>query len=122
MLLGSTAMFCPMCGTLAFPSPSGEISCSNYKCGYKGPTNAFIISQGKQVDLSRAKSTKHSDDREYSIARSSNVPKMVTFGHCEFCNQETTLHITTQTLYGADDDISKTYAKCTHCGGEFERL
>lgn len=111
-----------MCGTLAFPRPSGEISCSNYKCGYEGPGNTFIISQGKQVDLNRVKSTEHSDNREYSITKSSNEPKMATFGYCEFCNQETKLHITTQTLYGADDDVSKTYAKCTHCGREFERL
>ena len=32
-------MFCPECGTLAFPKPSGDINCANYKCGYQGPQN-----------------------------------------------------------------------------------
>ena len=32
-------MFCPECGTLAFPTPSGDINCTNYKCGYQGPQN-----------------------------------------------------------------------------------
>jgi len=77
---------------------------------------------GKDVDLSEVKSTKNSDNREYTVKRSSNEPKMVMFGVCKFCKLETSLHITTQTLYGADDDISKTYAQCTNCGREFERL
>jgi transcription factor S len=32
-------MFCPECGTLAFPNPDGNINCANYKCGYQGPQN-----------------------------------------------------------------------------------
>ena len=116
-------MFCPQCGTLAFPNPSGEISCANFKCGYNGPANLVVkVNQKEFVDLSKVKSTKNSVNREYSVSRSSNVPKMITFGQCKFCEQETKLHITTQTLYGADDDFSKTYAKCTSCEREFERL
>lgn len=116
-------MFCPQCGTLAFPNPSGDISCTNHKCGYNGPAISLVnINQGEFVDLSKVKSTKNSENREYSVTCSGNVPKMITFGTCKFCDQKTRLHITTQTLYGADDDISKTYAKCSSCGREFERL
>ena len=50
-------MFCPKCGTLAFPSPSGDISCTNYKCGYTGPANLVIKGvDGEEVDLSKIKS------------------------------------------------------------------
>lgn len=123
MSLGREVMFCPQCGTLAFPTPSGKIYCTNYKCGYDGPAISGVVNnQGEFVDLNKLKSTKNSENRKYSVTRSSDVPKMVEFGRCKFCNQETELHITTQTLYGADDDISKTYAKCTYCEREFERL
>ena len=27
-------MFCPKCGALSFPDPSGNITCPNYKCGW----------------------------------------------------------------------------------------
>ena len=44
-------MFCPECGTLSFPSPSGDITCTNYKCGYAGPANVKMKVDGKEVDL-----------------------------------------------------------------------
>ena len=34
-------MFCPHCGTLAFPKPDGSITCTNYRCGY---SNSFTTS------------------------------------------------------------------------------
>ncbi len=60
-------MFCPQCGTLAFPSPSGDISCTNYKCGYNGPANLKTKIGGKEVDLSQAKSSTKVESRQYEI-------------------------------------------------------
>ena len=31
-------MFCPECGTLGFMEPNGNIRCTNYTCGYEGPS------------------------------------------------------------------------------------
>tara|TARA_B100000767_G_scaffold172616_1_gene161641 strand:- start:998 stop:1351 length:354 start_codon:yes stop_codon:yes gene_type:complete len=66
-------MFCPKCGTLAFPSPSGDISCTNYKCGYSGPANLVIKGvDGEDVDLSNVKSETKARDREYEIIKDSD--------------------------------------------------
>jgi len=65
-------MFCPQCGTLAFPSPSGDISCTNYKCGYNGPANLKTIIGGKEVDLSQAKSSTKVESRVYEVIKDSD--------------------------------------------------
>ena len=55
-------MFCPKCGTLSFPDPSGNISCTNYKCGYVGPAKLVIKgTDGEEVDLSSVKSRNKSE-------------------------------------------------------------
>ena len=66
-------MFCPQCGTLAFPNPSGDISCTNYKCGYNGPANLVIKgADGKDVDLSKAKSSTQAKSRVYEVIKDSD--------------------------------------------------
>jgi DNA-directed RNA polymerase subunit M len=66
-------MFCPQCGTLAFPSPNGDISCTNYKCGYNGPANLVIKgTDGKDVDLSKAKSSTQAKSRVYEVIKDSD--------------------------------------------------
>ncbi len=66
-------MFCPKCGTLSFPSPSGDISCTNYKCGYVGPANLVIKgTDGKDVDLSKAKSSTEAKSRKYEVIKDSD--------------------------------------------------
>ena len=62
-------MFCPKCGTLSFPTPSGEINCTNYKCGYKGPANLKTVIGGKEVDLSKAKSSTKVESRDYEVIK-----------------------------------------------------
>ena len=50
-------MFCPKCGTLSFPDPSGKITCPNYKCGYVGGAKLVIKgTDGEDVDLFNVKS------------------------------------------------------------------
>ena len=66
-------MFCPKCGTLSFPSPSGDITCTDYKCGYVGPANLVIKGvDGEDVDLSNIKSETKAKDREYEIIKDSD--------------------------------------------------
>ena len=72
-------MFCPQCGTLAFPSPSGDINCTNYKCGYQGPANLKVKGvDGKEVDLSKVTSS------SLEQTRSSDEPetRMLTCKNC----------------------------------------
>ena len=66
-------MFCPQCGTLSFPNPAGEISCTNYKCGYVGPANIVIKgTDGKDVDLSQATSSTETETRVYEVIKDSD--------------------------------------------------
>ena len=66
-------MFCPECGTLSFPSPSGDITCTNYKCGYTGPANVKMKVEGKEIDLSKTKTTTKAEKREYEIIKDSFI-------------------------------------------------
>ena len=62
-------MFCPQCGTLSFPSPSGDINCTNYKCGYSGPANLTV----KGVDtVSYRKKIKKQKNSKISLATQNN--------------------------------------------------
>lgn len=65
-------MFCPKCGTLSFPTPSGDITCTNYKCGYKGPANLKTKIGGKEVDLSKATSSTKVESRDYEVIKDSD--------------------------------------------------
>ena len=66
-------MFCPKCGTLSFSDPSGNISCTNYKCGYVGPAKLVIKgTDGEDVDLSNVKSKTESKKREYEVIKDSD--------------------------------------------------
>ena len=74
-------MFCPQCGTLSFPTPSGDISCTNYKCGYKGPANLKTKIGGKEVDLSKATSSTKVESRDYEVIKDSdNMQGILTTG------------------------------------------
>ncbi len=85
-------MFCPSCGTLAFPNPKGDIACTNYKCGYNGPANVVIIgADGKNVDLSQAKSSTAARGRDYGVRRESDnkIQGRLTTDHysCPKCDK-----------------------------------
>ena len=79
-------MFCPECGTLAFPSPSGDISCTNYKCGYSGPANVKVKgSDGKMVDLSKSISSTKAETRKYEVIKDSDELKGVLTTEAYLC-------------------------------------
>jgi len=62
------SMFCPECGTLAFPDPSGNLDCPNYKCGYKGSAeNKIRGTDGKEINLAETVSSSKVETREYEI-------------------------------------------------------
>ncbi len=82
-------MFCPQCGTLSFPTPSGDISCTNYKCGYNGPANVKTKIGGKEVDLSKATSSTKVESRDFEIIKDSdNMQGILTTGDymCPKCD------------------------------------
>ena len=75
-------MFCPECGTLAFPNPDGNINCANWNCGYQGPQNPKF----KNVQSSTKAQT-----RVYEIIKDSDeINGVLSVGDymCEKCNSE----------------------------------
>tara|TARA_B110000467_G_C18332712_1_gene494667 strand:- start:2183 stop:2536 length:354 start_codon:yes stop_codon:yes gene_type:complete len=61
-------MFCPECGTLAFPTPTGVINCTNYKCGYQGPQNK---------EFANVQSSTKAETRVYEVIKDSDEMKGV---------------------------------------------
>ncbi len=45
-------MFCPKCGTLSFPTPTGDMTCTNLKCGYSGNASNTIFVHDREIDVS----------------------------------------------------------------------
>lgn len=77
-------MFCPECGSLSFPSPSGEINCNNWKCGYQGPANLTIKTRNEgEIDLSKLCTTTKAKGRLFEVHRDSeNIRGLRTIGEC----------------------------------------
>ena len=73
----------------SFPTPSGDISCTNYKCGYNGPANLKTKIGGKEVDLSKATSSTKVESRDFEIIKDSdNMQGILTTGDymCPKCD------------------------------------
>jgi|SaaInlStandDraft_2_1057019.scaffolds.fasta_scaffold04594_3 transcription factor S len=86
MIVSPVPMFCPECGTLAFPTPSGEINCTNYKCGYSGPANVKVKGvDGKEVDLSKTTSSTKAETRVYEVIKDSDEMKGVLTTNAYLC-------------------------------------
>ena len=83
-------MFCPECGTLSFPMPSGVINCTNYKCGYEGPANVKVKGvDGREVDLSMTRSSTKAESRIFEVIKDSDElkgPLTVGHYHCPKCD------------------------------------
>ena len=83
-------MFCPECGTLGFMEPNGNISCTNYTCGYEGPLTGkdgkgaeFTDPMtGETIDLSKARSSGETKNLKHLTA--------VSYTHL---TQPTILHV-----------------------------
>lgn len=111
-------MFCPQCGTLAFPNPSGNISCTNYKCGYQGSANVKITgSDGKQVDLSQATSSTKAETRKYDvISDADQIKGVLTTGSyiCPKCDDVEVFSYLEQTR--SSDEPETRMLTCKGCG------
>ena len=111
-------MFCPKCGTLSFPSPSGDISCTNYKCGYVGPANLVIKgADGKDVDLSKAKSSTEAKSRKYEVIKDSDkLQGVLTTGTymCPKCDAMEVFSYLEQTR--SSDEPETRMLTCKECG------
>lgn len=116
-------MFCPKCGTLAHPNPSGNISCHNYKCGYVGPANVKVKDRlGREIDLARFSTQTEPEERDYSVIKDSDLRRMYKGqAECPRCPNTRSFTYLEQTLYGADDDIVKTILFCEECGKDFKK-
>mgnify|MGYP001024448700 FL=1 len=50
-------IFCPECGTLAFPESDGSIRCPNGRCSYVGAAKKTVrLNSGEEIDTSDARS------------------------------------------------------------------
>ena len=110
-------MFCPLCGTLSFPDPGGNISCTNYKCGYVGPAKIVIKgTDGEDVDLASVKSEIRSQKRDYEIIKDSDrIQGVLTKGThlCPKCESDEVYSENTSQEFGEAPLFMLT---CKNCG------
>jgi len=111
-------MFCPECGTLSFPDPSGVITCTNYKCGYVGSANAMMKDKhGKTIDLSKTVSTTKAETRDYEVIKDSDkIHGVLTVGDymCPKCDKVEVFSYLEQTR--ASDEPETRMLTCKDCG------
>ena len=115
--LRNLVMFCPQCGTLSFPSPSGDITCTNYKCGYTGPAKLKTKIDGKEVDLSKATSSTVAASREYEVINDAdNMQGVKTTGTymCPKCDAVEVFSYLEQTR--SSDEPETRMLTCAECG------
>ena len=108
-------MFCPECGTMAFPN-DGVITCTNYKCGYHGPVGKMKV-QGKEIDLGDVQSSSKAETREYDIIKDSDQMKgVLTTGDymCPKCNGVEEFSYLEQTR--SSDEPETRMLTCKDCG------
>ncbi len=109
-------MFCPTCGTMAFPNSSGIIDCPDYKCGYKGPVGKMKV-QGKEIDLSTVQSSSKAKTREYEVIKDSDEMKgVLTKGDymCPKCDAIEVFSYLEQTR--SSDEPETRMLTCKECG------
>tara|TARA_B100001179_G_C18456532_1_gene345318 strand:- start:361 stop:720 length:360 start_codon:yes stop_codon:yes gene_type:complete len=59
-------MFCPECGTLAFPESDGSIRCPNGRCNYIGEAKKKIkLNSGEEIDTSDTKTKAEASDLKH---------------------------------------------------------
>jgi len=88
-------MLCPQCQMLSFPSPSGDIKCTNPKCGYTGPADFKWKVNGQEIDLSKTKSQLR--EKEYQREDNSAGDKA-------------------EWQWDTDPRLTPKRPTCTHCG------
>ena len=121
-------MFCPECGTLGFVDPSGNIRCTNYKCGYEGPVggkdgaSATVIgSDGQEIDIVNTKSsTKSTDLKHLTEVQAPDVARgtlRVGDYRCPKCDGDR-IFVELQQTRSSDEPETK-ICTCEACGHRF---
>ena len=117
-LVWGWCMFCPSCGTLSFPNPKGEIACTNYQCNYNGPANVVIKgTDGKDVDLSQAKSSTAAKGRVFQVVKDSDKRHGVLTTEsymCPKCDKMEVYAYLEQTR--SSDEPETRMLTCKNCG------
>ena len=112
-------MFCPECGTLAFPDEKGIILCPNGRCDYMGETKTDImLESGERIDLSEAKSKAEASDLKHlreTIDDSDQYHGVLTNGSylCPKCECDSVYAELKQTR--ASDEPETRFLTCAEC-------
>ncbi|MBT3772020.1 MAG: hypothetical protein HOB52_01590 [Euryarchaeota archaeon] len=111
------SMFCPSCGTLAFPDSKGHIKCPNYKCGYDGDaSNVVKTADGGEIDLSKTMSSSKVQSRKYEVINDAdNMRGVLTNGDyiCPKCDKREVFSYLEQTR--ASDEPETRMLTCKSC-------
>ena len=111
-------MFCPECGTLAFPDTSGEIKCTNYQCGYSGTAeNEMEMEDGSKIDISKASSSSKVESRDRRVIDDSNQQRGVLTSStyiCPKCDSDSVYAELQQTR--SSDEPETRILTCAECG------
>ena len=116
-------MFCPECGTLAFPDPSGKIKCPNYNCGYSGAAENKITVGDEEIDISKATSSSKSEQRDRRVIEDADQQRGVLTSNtyiCPKCDSDSVFAELQQTR-SSDEPETRilTCAECTHGWREY---
>ncbi|MDE0574760.1 MAG: transcription factor S [Candidatus Poseidoniales archaeon] len=111
-------MFCPECGTLAFPGPSGKIKCPNYNCGYNGTAeNKVMMEDGSEIDISKVSSSSKVETRDRRVIVDSEQQQGVLTSNtyiCPKCDSDSVYAELKQTR--ASDEPETRILTCAECG------
>ena len=114
-------MFCPKCGELSFPDPSGIIKCPNHACGYNGPINQNMEIDGKEIDLVNASSTSKASDLKHlkEVIAESEGQGVLQEGSlmCPKCDCQR-IYVELRQTRSSDEPETK-IGTCADCGHKF---
>ena len=111
-------MFCPKCGTLAYPDSSGKIKCPNYECGYHDVSeNKIKMEDGTEIDISKASSTSKAETRDRRVIEDSEQQRGVLTSNtyiCPKCDSDSVNAELQQTR--SSDEPETRILTCAECG------
>ena len=110
-------MFCPECGTLAFPDPSGRIKCGNYQCGYSGAAENKITIGDEVIDISQATSSSKAEARDRRVIDDADQQRGVLTTKtyiCPKCDSDKVYAELQQTR--SSDEPETRILTCSECG------
>ena len=114
-------MFCPKCGELSFPDPSGIIKCPNHACGYNGPINQNLEIDGREIDLVNASSTSKASDLKHlkEVIAESEGQGVLQEGSlmCPKCDCQR-IYVELRQTRSSDEPETK-IGTCADCGHKF---